>query len=125
MARRRSTRTSSGSPEASTTAFLTRLVSEHRGAMLRIARRFPGRATTAEDIVQEAFVESLPQGAGLQYVITLLLLCLAEQEACFDVCADQAEALSHNEQISEGDALRFYEECTTVCWQDCFDERPG
>ena len=37
-----------------TVELLTRLVVEQRDVMLRIARMYPGRAVTAEDIVQEA-----------------------------------------------------------------------
>lgn len=68
MARGRSAQTSSASSEASTTALLTGLVSEHQGVMLRIARQFHRRAVTAEDIVQEAFLVACANAQRLREV---------------------------------------------------------
>ena len=56
--RQRSRDDRSGSPLSSqnleTRASVERWLANHRGAMLSVARRFAGRATSAEDIVQEA-----------------------------------------------------------------------
>lgn len=67
-------------------------------------------------------MESPPQGDIASAFLWLVLLCIAEEAACFDVCADQAKELSRLDGVSEHEAGEFYAECSSVCWNDCFGE---
>ena len=66
-------------------------------------------------------MELLPQGAGVQYFIMLLLLCMAEEEACFDVCGDQAEELADSGELSGQESGEFLQQCNAACWNECFE----
>ena len=69
-----------------------------------------------------ADVNSPTQGSLLQGFLMGMLRCIAEEEACFDVCDDQAAELAQRDDVSEGAATRFYNECSSVCWNNCFGE---
>ena len=67
-------------------------------------------------------MESPPQGDIASAFLWLVLLCIAEEAACFDVCGDQAEELKRRDDVSDHEADDFYAECSSVCWNDCFGE---
>ena len=66
-----------------------------------------------------ASVEIPPQLDGVLYWVMLMVLCYAEEEACFDVCQDQADELKGSDDVQPGFVDQFLEECNAGCWDNC------